>query len=47
MSEKQLQQLPSVSKVLLEVRQSITLHNNYIKEEIYDPNGFSFPWPDY
>jgi L-seryl-tRNA(Ser) seleniumtransferase len=34
MSEKQLQQLPSVSKVLLEVKQSITLHNNYIKEVI-------------
>ena len=34
MSEKQLQQLPSVSKVLLEVKQSIILHNNYIKEVI-------------
>ena len=34
MSEKQLQQLPSVSEVLLEVVQSITLHDNYIKEVI-------------
>ena len=34
MSEKQLQQLPSVSKVLLEIRESIALHDNYIKEVI-------------
>jgi len=34
MSKKQLKQLPSVSEVLLEVDQSITLHNNYIKEVI-------------
>ena len=34
MSEKLLQQLPSVSEVLLEVGQSITLHDNYIKEVI-------------
>ena len=34
MSEKQLQRLPSVSKVLLEVRESIALHDKYIKEVI-------------
>jgi len=34
MSEKQLQQLPSVSEVLLEVNKSITLHDNYLKEVI-------------
>ena len=34
MSEKQLQRLPSVSKVLLEVRKSIALHDKYIKEVI-------------
>ena len=34
MSEKQLQRLPSVSKVLLEVRQSIALHDRYIKQVI-------------
>ena len=34
MSKKQLRQLPSVSEVLLEVNQSITIHNNYIKQVI-------------
>ena len=34
MSEKQLQQLPSVSKVLLKIRGFISLHDNYIKEVI-------------
>ena len=34
MSEKQLQQLPSVSEVLLEANKSITLHDNYLKEVI-------------
>ena len=34
MSKKQLRKLPSVSEVLLEVNQSITIHNNYIKQVI-------------
>ena len=34
MINKQLKEIPSISQVLLEIDQSISLHNRYIKEII-------------